>query len=62
MAINALFPDGDLENLSHFVQAYFHTSTYLSPILVGVLFFFFRCPPWPTPCWRKRRAIPLRPR
>jgi len=31
-----VFPDGDLENLSHFVQAYFHTSTYLSPILVGV--------------------------
>jgi type IV secretory pathway VirJ component len=28
-------PDGDLENLSHFVQAYFHTPTYLSPILVG---------------------------
>jgi len=31
-----LFPDGDLENLSHFVQAYFHTSTYLSPVLVGI--------------------------
>ncbi len=31
-----LFPDGDLENLSHFVQAYFHSPTYLSPILVGV--------------------------
>jgi len=31
-----VFPDGDLENLSHFVQAYFHTTTYLSPILVGV--------------------------
>ncbi len=30
------FPDGDLENLSHFVQAYFHAPTYLSPILVGV--------------------------
>jgi type IV secretory pathway VirJ component len=30
-----VFPDGDLENLSHFVQAYFHTATYLSPILVG---------------------------
>jgi type IV secretory pathway VirJ component len=29
-------PDGDLENLSHFVQAYFHTPTYLSPVLVGV--------------------------
>jgi type IV secretory pathway VirJ component len=31
-----LFPDGDLENLSHFVQAYFHTSAYLSPVLVGI--------------------------
>jgi type IV secretory pathway VirJ component len=31
-----LFPDGDLENLSHFVQAYFHASTYLSPVLVGI--------------------------
>jgi type IV secretory pathway VirJ component len=31
-----VFPDGDLENLSHFVQAYFHTATYLSPNLVGV--------------------------
>jgi type IV secretory pathway VirJ component len=30
------FPDGDLENLSHFVQAYFHNRAYLSPILVGV--------------------------
>jgi type IV secretory pathway VirJ component len=29
------FPDGDLENLSHFVQAYFHNATYLAPILVG---------------------------
>jgi type IV secretory pathway VirJ component len=31
-----LFPDGDLENLSHFVQAYFHVPTYLTPMLVGV--------------------------
>jgi type IV secretory pathway VirJ component len=30
-----VFPDGDLENLSHFVQAYFHNSTYLAPLLVG---------------------------
>jgi len=30
------FPDGDLENLSHFVQAYFHNPTYQSPVLVGV--------------------------
>jgi type IV secretory pathway VirJ component len=35
-AEQCLFPDGDLENLSHFVQAYFHTSTYLSPVLVGI--------------------------
>jgi type IV secretory pathway VirJ component len=31
-----VFPDGDLENLSHFVQAYFHSPTYLSPILTGI--------------------------
>src|SRR5271165_571364 len=31
-----VFPDGDLENLSHFVQAYFHSPTYLSPMLAGV--------------------------
>jgi type IV secretory pathway VirJ component len=31
-----VFPDGDLENLSHFVQAYFHNTTYLAPMLVGV--------------------------
>jgi type IV secretory pathway VirJ component len=31
-----VFPDGDLENLSHYVQAYFHNSTYLAPMLVGV--------------------------
>jgi type IV secretory pathway VirJ component len=30
-----VFPDGDLENLSHFVQAYFHLPTYLSPIVAG---------------------------
>ncbi len=29
------FPDGDLENLSHFVQAYHHAPSYLTPILVG---------------------------
>lgn len=28
-------PVGDLENLSHFVQAYFQLPTYLTPILVG---------------------------
>ncbi len=31
-----VFPDGDLENLSHFVQAYFHENTYLTPLLVGL--------------------------
>jgi type IV secretory pathway VirJ component len=30
-----VFPDGDLENLSHFVQAYFHLPSYLPPMLVG---------------------------
>jgi type IV secretory pathway VirJ component len=30
------FPDGDLENLSHFVQAYFHGSSYLAPLIVGI--------------------------
>ena len=29
------FPDGDLENLSHFLQAYYHLPTYLDPLLVG---------------------------
>jgi type IV secretory pathway VirJ component len=28
--------DGDLENLSHFVQAYEHLPTYLAPLLVGL--------------------------
>ena len=31
-----VFPDGDLENLSHFVQAYTHSTNYLTPMLVGV--------------------------
>jgi type IV secretory pathway VirJ component len=35
-ASGCVFPDGDLENLSHFVQAYFHDSTYLAPILAGI--------------------------
>jgi type IV secretory pathway VirJ component len=30
-----VFPDGDLENLSHFVQAYYHLPNYLPPMLVG---------------------------
>jgi type IV secretory pathway VirJ component len=29
-------PAGDLENLSHFVQAYFHNPTYLAPMLAGI--------------------------
>jgi type IV secretory pathway VirJ component len=28
-------PDGDLENLSHFIQAYHHVPTYLTPVLAG---------------------------
>jgi len=35
-AAQCVFPDGDLENLSHFVQAYFHAPNYLPPILVGL--------------------------
>jgi type IV secretory pathway VirJ component len=31
-----VFPDGDLENLSHFVQAYTHSAAYLAPLLVGI--------------------------
>jgi len=30
-----VFPDGDLENLSHWVQAYYRLPMYLPPILVG---------------------------
>jgi type IV secretory pathway VirJ component len=32
---DCVFPDGDLENLSHFLQAYYHLPTYLPPFLVG---------------------------
>lgn len=32
---DCVFPDGDLENLSHFLQAYYHLPSYLSPFLVG---------------------------
>jgi type IV secretory pathway VirJ component len=35
-AAQCVFPDGDLENLSHFVQAYVHNPSYLAPMLVGV--------------------------
>jgi type IV secretory pathway VirJ component len=34
-AADCVFPDGDLENLSHFVQAYYRLPTYLNPILAG---------------------------
>jgi type IV secretory pathway VirJ component len=30
-----VFPDGDLENLSHFLQAYHRLPTYMSPIVAG---------------------------
>ncbi len=30
-----VFPDGDLENLSHYIQAYYHLPTYLTPVLAG---------------------------
>jgi type IV secretory pathway VirJ component len=30
-----VFPDGDLENLSHFVQAYYQLPSYLAPMLIG---------------------------
>lgn len=29
------FPDGDLENLSHYVQAYYRLPTYITPVLAG---------------------------
>ena len=32
---SCVFPDGDLENLSHFVQAYYKLPTYFTPILIG---------------------------
>jgi type IV secretory pathway VirJ component len=34
-ASDCVFPDGDLENLSHYVQAYYHLTTYHPPFLVG---------------------------
>jgi type IV secretory pathway VirJ component len=30
-----VYPDGDLENLSHYLQAYHRLPTYLSPLLLG---------------------------
>ena len=32
---SCVFPDGDLENLGHFLQAYFRLPTYQPPVLVG---------------------------
>ena len=32
---DCVFPDGDLENLSHFVQAFYRLPAYLTPFLVG---------------------------
>jgi type IV secretory pathway VirJ component len=32
---NCVSPDGDLENLSHYVQAYYKVPTYFTPILIG---------------------------
>lgn len=32
---SCVFPDGDLENLSHWVQAYYKLPTYYTPLLVG---------------------------
>jgi type IV secretory pathway VirJ component len=32
---DCVFLDGDLENLSHFLQAYYHVPTYLPPFLTG---------------------------
>jgi type IV secretory pathway VirJ component len=29
------FPDGDLENLSHYIQAYYRLPTYITPVLGG---------------------------
>jgi type IV secretory pathway VirJ component len=30
-----VFPDGDLQNLSHFMQAYYRLPTYMNPIVAG---------------------------
>jgi type IV secretory pathway VirJ component len=32
---DCVLPDGDLENLSHYVQAYYKVPTYYTPILIG---------------------------
>ncbi len=33
--VGCAYPEGDLDNLSHFVQAYYRLPTYLRPILMG---------------------------
>jgi len=30
-----VYPDGDLENFSHYVQAYYKLPTYFTPVLIG---------------------------
>ena len=32
---DCVFPDGDLENLSHFIQAYYKLNSYYRPVIVG---------------------------
>jgi type IV secretory pathway VirJ component len=32
---SCVFPDGDLENLSHYIQAYYKLPTYFTPLLIG---------------------------
>jgi len=32
---DCVYPDGDLENLSHYIQAYYRLPTYHTPLLVG---------------------------
>lgn len=34
-ADECVFPDGDLENFSHFLQAYYRLPTYVTPLLMG---------------------------
>jgi type IV secretory pathway VirJ component len=34
-AASCTFPDGDLENLSRYLQAYYRLPTYMTPILIG---------------------------
>ena len=50
-----VFPDGDLENLSHFVQAFYHLPTYLVLCSRATP----PAPRWPTRSWRRRRPIHL---